>query len=544
MKNLGVLLSVFCLLVVCASPAAAQSLLWEKTFGGADFDAGRGVAKTSDGGYILAVDLNYDLLLLKTDADGNELWSSITGQRADVPQDIIVTSDGSYVISGTTSSYGATYGDFLLLKTDSAGIVQWASAYGGLANDLGYDLEPTSDGGYIMVGCTFSFGAGMTDTYLVKADANGVEQWSKYFGGTNWEAGYGVKQTADGGYIIAGYTASMGAGSYDGWLIKTDANGIEQWNQTYGGTGYDILEDIEVTDDGGFIITGQTYSSGAGSSDVWLVKTDGNGVEQWSSTFGTDSFEQCYNLEKTSDGGYVMAGRNLVPITYDSNLLVVKTDSSGAELWSASYGGDKAESPMNIIEADDGHFIVVGGTASSGAGSWDAWLLKISNGVVDEDADGIPDDEDNCLDLPNPDQADTDEDGAGDLCDICMYDPEDDADGDGLCADVDACPYEDATGFDANIDGCIDSPSGLIDVINTLPDETLSDQTKNSLASKVDSALASIDKEKDDTAINQLNAFINEVGAQRGKKISEEVADMLIAYAQNIIAQIELNDTL
>ncbi len=151
--------------------------------------------------------------------------------------------------------------------------------------------------------------------------------------------------------------------------------------------------------------------------------------------------------------------------------------------------------------------------------------------VVDTDSDGIPDAEDNCPSIYNPDQADFDSDGLGDVCD-----PDDDNDG---VLDVDdSCPFEDATGFDADSDGCIDTVVGLQQTIVTLPDDVLSDEIKNSLASKVDNALNSVDKEKDNAAISMLEAFINQVEAQRGKKISEEVADMLIAMANNVIAQI------
>ncbi|RJP74144.1 MAG: hypothetical protein C4532_03075 [Candidatus Abyssobacteria bacterium SURF_17] len=161
---------------------------------------------------------------------------------------------------------------------------------------------------------------------------------------------------------------------------------------------------------------------------------------------------------------------------------------------------------------------------------------------ADGDVDDIGDVCDNCAETPNADQTDSDEDGLGDACDDCPLDPDNDADGDGVCGNVDACPSEDATGFDADENGCIDNVEGLTTIINTLPDDVLSDETKTSLISKVEAAQRSIDRDKDNAAIGQLNAFINEVNAQTGNKISSEVAAMLIAYAQNIIAQVEQND--
>lgn len=195
---------------------------------------------------------------------------------------------------------------------------------------------------------------------------------------------------------------------------------------------------------------------------------------------------------------------------------MIKTDTNGNKLWDKTFGGSSADYANSVQQTTDGGYIFAGYTGSYGAGDYDAWLVKLP---PDMDDDGIPNDLDNCPTIPNPRQEDGDSDGVGDACDDC--------------------PAEDATGFDADVDGCIDTAQGLIDIINTLPPDVLSDQTKNSLISKVEAAQKSIDKEKDEAAINQLNAFINEVTAQRGKKISEEVADMLIDYAQNIIAQIQ-----
>lgn len=164
-------------------------------------------------------------------------------------------------------------------------------------------------------------------------------------------------------------------------------------------------------------------------------------------------------------------------------------------------------------------------------GNIDYLPLTLVVTIPDTDNDGVIDEEDNCPLIANPDQTDTDVDGIGDVCD-----PDDDNDG---VLDVnDFCPFENATGFDANLDGCIDTLIGLQQIIKTLLDEVLSDEIKNSLVSKVDNALKSIDKEQDEAAINILEAFISQITAQRGKKISEEAADMLIAYANNVIAQI------
>jgi hypothetical protein len=155
--------------------------------------------------------------------------------------------------------------------------VKFAKIYGGTSYDFAYSVQQTSDGGYIVAGKTGSFGAGWEDIFLIKTDANGNLQWAKTYGGTNWEGAWSVQQTSDGGYIVAGYTNSFGAGDWDIFLIKTDANGNIQWAKTYGGTGNESAASVQQTSDGGYIVAGGATSFGAGGHDIFLIKTDANG---------------------------------------------------------------------------------------------------------------------------------------------------------------------------------------------------------------------------------------------------------------------------
>jgi len=199
---------------------------------------------------------------------------------------VVQTSDGGYAMEGVTTSFGAGGRDGWLVKTDAAGNMQWNRTYGGTGTDFDYRLIRTADGGYAMAGYTNSFGAGGMDCWLVKTDALGNMQWNQTYGGTGDDYGSRVLQTADGGYAMIGYTNSFGAGGQDFYVVKTDAAGNTQWNQTYGGTGNEQGEMVIQTIDGGYAMAGNTYSFGAGGQDFYVVKTDELGVIPEGSTIG------------------------------------------------------------------------------------------------------------------------------------------------------------------------------------------------------------------------------------------------------------------
>ena len=246
----------------------------------------------------------------------------------------------------------------------------WNMTFGGTGVDSAESVQQTVDGGYILVGSTYSYGAGKDDVWLVKTDSTGSEEWNRTFGGTDWDGARSVQQTVDGGYILAGYTKSYSAGYDDFWLVKTDSTGIELWNKTFGGTGYDDAYSVQQTADDGFILVGDTGSYGAGFYDAWLVKTDANGNEQWNKTFGGTDFDHAFSVQQTVDGGYILAGE-----TY-GDFWLVKTDNNGNELWNKTFGGTGFEEARSVQQTTDGGYILAGDTNSYGAGGYDFWLVK------------------------------------------------------------------------------------------------------------------------------------------------------------------------
>ena len=390
--------------LILTTPAEAV-ITFERTYGGTDGDWGTSVQETQDGGYIIA-GLTWsfgtgwsNVYLIKTDAAGDTVWTkTYDGANHDCYYGYSVqeTQDGGYIIAGTTESFGAVEEDVYLIKTDAAGDTVWTKTYGGVKEEYGNSVQETQDGGYIIAGTTESFGAGSCDVYLIKTDASGDTVWTKTYGGANYDRGNSVQETQDGGYIIAGSTESFGAGSADVYLIKTDAAGDTVWSKTYGGTDGDAGYFVQSTQDGGYIIAGWTTSFGAGWFDVYLIKTNSVGNTVWTRTYGGTKLDIGYSVQETQDGGYIIVGET---DTYISNsykdVWLIKTDSVGDTVWTKIYGDEiYYDGGYSVQETQDGGYIIAGFTESFGAGYSDVWLIKTDSegntGVGIEEGEGLP----------------------------------------------------------------------------------------------------------------------------------------------------------
>jgi len=394
MKRFIPLLVVIVLLAMGVPALAADNpvpeIEWEKTFGGVDYDFPYSVQQTSDDGYITVGGTEsygaggwFDVYLIKTDASGNKDWEKTFGGSGDWDNGFSVqqTSDGGYIVAGETDSYGAGYTDVYLIKTDASGNLTWEKTFGGSATDCAYSLDQTTDGGYIVAGKTSSYGAGYSDVYLIKTDASGNKDWEKTFGGSAMDYAHYVQQTADGGYIVAGTTASYGAGGEDFYLVKTDASGNKEWEKTLGGSSDDCGYSAQQTTDGGYIVAGCTISYGVGGGDVYLVKTDASGNKEWEKTFGGNAFDVAVYVEQTTDGGYIAFGNTDSFGAGGADLYLIKTDASGNMEWEKTIGGSGWEYAYSAQQTSDGGYITVGETDSYGAGGGDVYMVKLGTGI-------------------------------------------------------------------------------------------------------------------------------------------------------------------
>jgi hypothetical protein len=361
----------------------SAQIKFQKTFGGTGIDYANSIQQTSDSGYILAGYTTSfgagleDVYLIKTDYKGDTLWTrTYGGSGDDRGYSVQQTSDGGYIIAGYSFSFTASsFADVYLIKTNSGGDTLWSKTYGGANDDKVFFVRQTSDGGYILTGSTLSFGSmsGAGDLYLIKTDVDGDTLWTKTIGGTGGGyAGKAIEQTSDGGYIVTG-------SAYIGWytdvyLVKTNSIGDTLWINRFdgagGGTPYDEGNSVKQTFDGGYIVGGYKRNSGT-SDDALLIKTDANGSIIWSKIYGSSSTENIYCVLQTSDSGYIFAGNQG---SYD--LYLVKTNALGDTLWTKLYGGGNQEYGYSIQQTNDGGYIIGGVTNSTGAGSWDVYIIK------------------------------------------------------------------------------------------------------------------------------------------------------------------------
>ena len=382
--------------------ASAQSMAhWRAVLGGGADEFAHAVDLADDGGYVIAGETRsygsgaQDGWLVKLDAHGQEQWSqAYGGAESDVIYAVQKTADGGYILAGEThSSDGATVSqsDYWLLKTDADGAVEWERSFGNSEQSLNLGVEETSDvarsvrqtrdGGYVLAGS--SSGSSGTGVWLLRTGPDGDLLWSRNPGVATGVVAYDVVQTADGGFTVAGSGSSAGGGS-DAILIKTDFNGDTKWTKSFGGEYNDEARALILTSDGGYALSGFSWSYGAGLSDFWLAKVDEEGRLAWERTFGGVARESAHSLVQTADGGYALAGWS-ESFSSGDQFWVVKTGPTGRQQWSRAYAQAAASGiavrpapagARSIRQTEDQGFIIAGWTGAI-PGARDILAIKI-----------------------------------------------------------------------------------------------------------------------------------------------------------------------
>ncbi|MEM6842462.1 MAG: hypothetical protein AAF632_09580 [Bacteroidota bacterium] len=387
--------ALFALLFFTASTLSAQTILWDKTYGGTDFDSGNSIVATPDGGYLLGGTSesdagfekshniksgSYDIWLVKVDAQGNKQWDkSYSGTGGDYLRTMLPTSDGNYLLGGTADE-----------------------------SSIGFDKSEASRGG--------------NDYWLIKVDAQGNKLWDKTIGGPDDDSLGDVVETSDGGFLVGGTSKGLSIGgektqsnhtsnSDKFWIVKIDANSNKLWDKVYGGEGVDFLSKIVKTQDGNYLLAGYSNSStgfeksegakggpigpNGTNSDYWIIKIDPNGNPLWDKTIGGNGVDRLRSAVLTADGGFLLGGHSLSDAGFDKSenrrgYWLVKTDAQGNVQWDKIYGGGGGGSGLtDLLMTSDQHLIIVGysdgevgyekseaSKANHKFGSDDYWILK------------------------------------------------------------------------------------------------------------------------------------------------------------------------
>jgi len=364
--------------------AFQPKVLWSKSFGGPEEERARWVEISRYGGYIIAGFTQSeawggrDMYLLRLDSKGNLVWDKrIGGHKFDKAYSCVETEDGSIYVVGYTTSYGEGHYDVYLIKVSKEGKIMWERTYGGKSSDQAYSICETRDGNFILVGQTQSYGAGASDVYLLKVDREGNLLWEKTFGGGNADVGRWVEETHDGGFIIVGETWSYGKGNGDIYLIKTDSLGNLIWQRTWGWRYYEWGSFVKETKDKGYALVGFSRSFGRGrAGDMIVIRTDSLGSLRWLKTFGGLDEDGGYCLSELKDGGFLVTGYARSFGDGKGDIYLVRIDKKGNLVWEKTFGGEDEDRAF-CLKVEGRNLIICGFTRSYGEGKADAYILKI-----------------------------------------------------------------------------------------------------------------------------------------------------------------------
>lgn len=360
------------------------NLQWSRVYGGTGSDQALQLIQTNDGGFALAGKStsfgagNFDAMLVRTDANGNLLWiKSYGGSAEERFLNLRETTDHGFILAGSTHSFGHGNYDMLFIRTNSNGDTLWTKILGGTNFDQGTDAEQTTDGGFIFSGRVTGPGSTLPDVCLVKTNSGGDTLWTSVFGSAGWDEGMKVKQTFDGGYIVTGASTGFGGTGYDVYLNKIDGTGDITWSKRYFGNHNEATYDVLQLPDSGFIITGETESFGSnhlrrgradsfvsrniqpspiqtlGSehSNVLVIRTTANGDTLWTHTYGGQKMDEAFSIIQKQDHGFMIAGYSLSFGSDSINFFLVNTDSVGFSQCFVSTAGPSVTTPPTILKS-------------------------------------------------------------------------------------------------------------------------------------------------------------------------------------------------
>jgi len=356
---------------------------WARSYGGTGTEEAGAVCPTGDDGMIVVgwtTSFGHgseDLWAVKLSAEGAVEWQkAYGGASTDRAYGVCTTNDGGYAVVGSTNSFAAGISDVWVLKLESTGEIQNQKSYGTSTSEIGWAIQQTTDGGYVVAG---QIGVNNDDAWILKLNADLSLDWERAYGGAGLDQAKSIQQTSDGGYVFAG-VVEEGAGPYNIWVVKLSNSGAVTWQYAYGnGSASDLADSIHQTTDGGYIVAGRTS---AGAWDAWLLKLSGAGALEWQKQIGVASSpDYAYSVRQLDSGGILFAGST--GTATDGQGWVVSLTSTGAISWQRAYGGISNDAALSLRTASDGSIAIAGRTESYGSGGKDFWVLRLaSDGTV------------------------------------------------------------------------------------------------------------------------------------------------------------------
>jgi hypothetical protein len=373
---------IICLAAVLPDGVAhSQVTTFIKWFGGPKYDAGFCAQPLNDGGFILVgttltlTNSWNDVFAVRTDCAGDTVWTrAIGGSADDAGLSVCQTSDGGFAIAGIKASRPPDTVSVYIVKLDSAGTLAWGKRLRHSMKDYAYSICETRDSGLAIAGVMGSGPHGRSDGWLIKTNRFGDTLWTKTYGGTGDDGLQNILRLSDDGFLLCGYTNSSGAGSFDHYVIMTNALGDTLWTRTYGGPDYETAWSAEVVDDSGFIIGGSVLRGAPPTQASWfsLVRIGENGDTLWTRTINGASPESPASVQHTRDGGFAFVGTTLQPGQH-TDALLVKTDRWGETQWQRSFGGPIDDNGWSLKQCADGGFVIAGMVCEN---TYDAYLVK------------------------------------------------------------------------------------------------------------------------------------------------------------------------
>jgi len=379
-----------------------NDITWDKTFGGSGEDMGFSIIQTENGGYAVSgytildrekrkdtwrAKLGYielteekrqDFWIIKIDKSGNIEWDEVFGENGpDIANSIIRTKDGGYAVAGFIWTIYSGKQDIWIIKLGENGNKEWEKTFDGDENDVAYSIIQTKDGGYAIAASTGIKLWGEVNCWVIKLDAKGNMEWDNNFGGTGWDEIYSIIQTKDGSFITTGCVWSKGAGRGDVRVAKLNKRGNLEWDKTFGGSENDETHSIVQTEDGGYVATGFTVSEDTGDRDIWIIKLDKEGNKVWDRTFGGTSEDWANSIIQDKNGNYIVAGWTKSMGAGKTDVWIVKLDKRGNLIWDKTFGGSENDEAHSIIQTNDGGYAIAGWTKSKGTGNSDVWVIKL-----------------------------------------------------------------------------------------------------------------------------------------------------------------------